>query len=231
MKLHFQVFSGSQRHVSPNSSVEYIQESSEYQQITTPPPNSDHSYDLSQDFSGSGCARWTGFTSCQNCQNRIDDLRGKIKVLESLLHEARDKITQLENEVEYLKNKPFQLKDIEHDDNLVELYTGLPNKSMFYFLLSKLLPKTEKLHYYKGMNSYTVKGYQAKENSKQPGRKRTTTPVQEMFMTLCRFRQNLSEEDISYRFLKNVSGECVHHSVYMDYLSCQGTGGSGLLAN
>jgi len=73
-------------------------------------------------------------------------LRGKIKVLESLLHEARDKITQLENEVEYLKNKPFQLKDIEHDDNLVELYTGLPNKSMFYFLLSKLLPKTEKLH-------------------------------------------------------------------------------------
>ena len=58
---------------------------------------------------------------------------------------------------------------------------------MFYFLLSKLLPKTEKLHYYKGMNSYTVKGYQAKENSKQPGRKRTTTPVQEMFMTFLDF--------------------------------------------
>ena len=118
-----------------------------YQQITTPPPNSDHSYDLSQDFSGSGCARCTGFTSCQNCQNRIDDLRGKIKVLESLLHEARDKITQLENEVEYLKNKPFQLKDIEHDDNLVELYTGLPNKSMFYFSCQS---------FYQRLRSYTI---------------------------------------------------------------------------
>ena len=222
MKLHFQdseVFSGSQGHVSPNSSVEYIQESSDYQQITTPPPNSDHSYDLSQDFSGSGCARCTGFTSCQNCQNRIDDLRGKIKVLESLLHEARDKITQLENEVEYLKNKPFQLKDIEHDDNLVELYTGLPNKSMFYFLLSKLLPKTEKLHYYKGMNSYTVKGYQAKENSKKPGRKRTTTPAQDMFMTLCRFRQNLSEEDISYRFKMTVGNVSTILSTWTTFLA------------
>ena len=90
---------------------------------------------------------------------------------------------------------------------------------MFYFLLSKLLPKTEKLHYYKGMNSYTVKGYQAKENSKKPGRKRTTTPAQEMFMTLCRLRQNLSEEDISYRFKMSVGNVSTILSTWTTFLA------------
>ena len=218
MKLHFQdldVSSRSQHDGSLNSSLEYIQESSD-DQLITPPPNSDHWYEVNQGFRD--CAHCTGFTRYY-CKDRIDALREKIAGLESQLHEAREKITKLKEEVDYLKSKPFQLEDIEHDDNLVELYTGLPNTSMFHFLLSKLLPKTEKLQYYKGANSHTVKDYQAKENLKKPGRKRTTTPAQEMFLTLCRLRQNLSEEDISYRFKMSVGNVSTILSTWITFLA------------
>ena len=183
----------------------------------TPFPSTDHNYEVSNQTSSARCQQFTNI--CQKCRDRVDDLRQKLAKLSSQLQQANDKILGLEKEVSQHKNKSFELNDIEHDDNFVELYTGMQNSSMFYFLLSKLYPKTTKLQYYRGANSHDVKGYQMKENWEKPGRKRTTTPEQELFLTLCRLRQGLSVEDLSYRFRMSVGNVSTILSTWIPFLA------------
>ena len=47
----------------------------------------------------------------------------------------------------------FTIKDIEHSDHLVQLYTGPQNAKVFELLADNLRDKTMRLHYVRGSES------------------------------------------------------------------------------
>ena len=183
------------------------------EELTSPLPYADHSYAVSSyPFAGASCC-----TQFENRQN--SDIREKLVVLQRALDEANAKIAEQEKEIAALKKKTFSIEDIKDDDNLVELYTGLMNYDMFKFLMSKLEVKASKLQYYKGAQSHSVKNYQKISEHSKPGRKRSRPCSQEFFLTLCRLRQNLSEEDLAYRFGMSASNVCIILSTWIPFLA------------
>ena len=153
----------------------------------------------------------------QSSDNHLDiatDLRNKILKLEQQLRKREEEIEKLKQKL----TKSFSIDDIKGDDSLVETYTGIQNFQVYKFLLNKIEPKAKKLHYYRGKRSHKLKNYQSVAGKKKPGKKRTTSISTEFFLTLCRLRQNLSEEDLSYRF-KNISEHRVNYSLHLDSFS------------
>lgn len=81
----------------------------------------------------------------------------------------------------------------------MERYTVLQNYGVFQWIYSKLKDKAQKLQYYNGKRSHTVKPYQIDPKREKPSKRRQMTTEQDFFMTLCRLRQNLSLDDLAYR--------------------------------
>lgn len=98
-----------------------------------------------------------------------------------------------------IQRKRFTIEDIEHSDHLVKLYTGLQNAEVFKLLADKLRDKAARLHCARGSASNTPKYHQEAENREKPGPERKTSVEEEFFMTLFRFRQSLTEEDLPFR--------------------------------
>lgn len=93
------------------------------------------------------------------------------------------------------------LESIKDDNNLIRLYTGLPNFQTFLALYTYLEPKAKNLQYYGGgkkrklSDNFKDKGYVHK-----PGPDRQTTLQDELFMTLYRLRQGVPTQECAFRF-------------------------------
>ena len=125
-----------------------------------------------------------------------------------------------------IQRKRFTIRDIEHSDHLVKLYTGLQNAEVFKLLADKLRDKAARLHYARGSASNTPKYHQQAENREKPGPERKTSVEEEFFMTLVPLRQSLTEEDLAFRM--KVSQSTVNRIV--PCLSVKRAGTSYLLA-
>ena len=138
-----------------------------------------------------GCARSipNPYYVCSHCSK----LRNHITKLQQDLEQLKCQVANLEEENKRIQNKRFTIKDIEHSDHLVQLYTGLQNAKEFELLADKLRDKAVRLHYVRGSESSTPKAHQLGENRKKPGPQRKTSVEEEFFMTLVRLRQGLSE--------------------------------------
>jgi hypothetical protein len=182
-------------------------------------PYEDHNYSIFLDTENSGCARIHAgqdfaLHNHDDCSEIIHQLKNKILHLE-------EKLRDMEKEMFKLKEKceaPFSIEDIKHNDTLVELYTGLQNFQVYEFLLNKLEPKTKNLQYYKGKRSERLKPYQCVPGRTKPGRKRKTSISTEFFIALCRLRQNLSQEDLAYRFKTTDSNISTILSTWLPFL-------------
>ncbi|XP_022111667.1 uncharacterized protein LOC110990892 [Acanthaster planci] len=91
------------------------------------------------------------------------------------------------------------MSDICHSDELVKVYTGLPNYALFQWLFEEVKHHASNMQYYKGKVSQTDKKYQ-KNNLEKPGPKRSLALENEFLMTLMKLRLNLREEDLAFRF-------------------------------
>ena len=106
------------------------------------------------------------------------------------------RVQQLEEECIELKEKQhFHLKNISNDDNKVRFYTGFATMSALMVCFNFLGPTVNKLNYWASSSS-TVE-MQCKSNK---GRKRSLSPLEEVFLILVRLRLGLFEQDIAYRF-------------------------------
>lgn len=159
-------------------------------------PFLEHSYHHTNEETA-GCARCipNPYYVCFHCSK----LRDQIAKLQQDIEQLQFQVANLEEENKRIQSKRFTIKDIEHSDHLVQLYTGLQNAKVFELLADKLRDKAVRLHYVRGSESNTPKAHQLGENRKKPGPQRKTSVEEELFMTLVRLRQGLSEEDLAFR--------------------------------
>ena len=89
------------------------------------------------------------------------------------------------------KMTPFTIESIQHDDKAVLFYTGFSSYAYLITCFNFLGP------------AVTTLNYHSKDSEKEPhftGRRRALTSLNEFFLTLCRLRLGLREQDLSYRF-------------------------------
>ncbi|KAL3873450.1 hypothetical protein ACJMK2_036566 [Sinanodonta woodiana] len=134
-------------------------------------------------------------------QNKIlhDDLkvtRSKLELFKSPPkgHEpnARNKNELPEGSVK--RHEVFSIDKVKDDDSMFRFYTGLTYK-MFQSLWQFLGASALKLNYWNSAVSEPEKRL-----SKQCGRKRIISPINELFLTLIRLRLGLLNADLAYRF-------------------------------
>lgn len=189
--------------VNNNAVGGYLDRGNDGGKIFTPIPFLDHDYcfsELAESQREDDC--------CEKCKDLVCELKAKIKELENRNALLEDKI-----------NKPFEITEIKQNNELVERYTGLQNYGVFQWIHLKLKDKAQKLQYYKGKRSYSVKPYQVNPKREKPGKKRQMTTEQEFFMTLCRLRQNLSLDDLAYRFKTSQSNISAILSTWIPFLA------------
>lgn len=160
-------------------------------------PSIDHCYDKNRVSEEPLLSRLQPcpYSLCSHCAKQRD----KITHLTQELQQLRDRICELEKEIKQMKAKRFTIQDIEHSDKLVQMYTGLQNVKVFNLLADKLREKAGRLQYVRGSSSNATKHHQLEANRKKPGPERGTTVEEELFITLVRLRQGLSEEDLAFR--------------------------------
>ena len=113
-------------------------------EICTPYIN-EHEYESSRTPCVSGCARsepyikWTHYFSKDK----------KIAELLLIIYKQKHSILQLQEKLQKEKRKQtFDISDIQHNDKLVKIYTGLPNAKLFDWLYEFMMVKADSLHYY-----------------------------------------------------------------------------------
>ena len=74
------------------------------------------------------------------------------------------------------------------DDNIIQFYTGFPSKEHLQICFEFLGPAVNHLQYWKANNT-------KRSQRKKCGRQRKLSPLEEIFLTLCRLRLGLFEED------------------------------------
>ena len=152
---------------------------------------------------------------CSHCSK----LRNHITKLQQDVEQLKCQVVNLEEENKRIQSKRFTIKDIEHSDHLVQLYTGLQNAEAFELLADKVRDKAVRLHYVRGSESNTPKAHQLGENRKKPGPERKTSVEEEFFMTLVRLRQGLSEEDLAFRMKVSKSTVSIIVTTWISFLS------------
>lgn len=87
-------------------------------------PLLDHCYQNTNEGTA-GCARSipNPYYVCSHCSK----LRNHITKLQQNVEQLKCQVTNLEEENKRIQSKRFTIKDIEHSDHLVQLYTGLQN--------------------------------------------------------------------------------------------------------
>lgn len=114
----------------------------------------------------------------------------------------------------------FSIHKISHSDYLVKKYTGLPSFQHFQWLVDQVRGHAVNMQYYRGKKSTGNKKYQL-NNSDKPGKARTLSIEDEVFITLMKLRLNLIEDDIALRF--NISRFCVSQilSTWLPFLAAE----------
>ena len=126
-------------------------------------PLLDHCYQSTNEGTA-GCARSipNPYYVCSHCSK----LRNHITKLRQDVEPLKCQVVNLVKENKRIQSKRFAIKDIEHSDNLVQLYTGLQNAKVFELLADKLRDKAVRLHYVTGSESNRPKGHRLGENTK-----------------------------------------------------------------
>ena len=113
-------------------------------------------------------------------------LLARIEFLESELAECQSKLQKQEPQY-------FRISNIANNDSLISFYTGFPSYKVFLCFFEFLGPSVHCLNYW-GDKS-TSKGK----------RKKKLDPVNQLFLTLIKLRQNPKERDLAFRFGISVS--------------------------
>ena len=108
-------------------------------------------------------------------------LLARIEFLESELKGCHSKLK---------KQKPchFRIADIADNDSLVYFYTGFQSYELFLCFFEFLGPSVNCLNYWGDKSSSKVK------------RKKKLDPINQLFLTLIKLRQNPRETDLAFRF-------------------------------
>ena len=69
------------------------------------------------------------------------------------MEQLKCQVANLKEEIKRIQSKRFTVKDIEHSDDLVQLYTGLQIVKVFELLADNLRDKAMRLHYVRGSES------------------------------------------------------------------------------
>ena len=126
---------------------------------------------------------------CSHCSK----LRNYITKLQQDAEQLKCQVANLKEEIKRIQSKRFTIKDIEHSDDLVQLYTGLQIVKVFEFLADNLRDKAVRLHYVRGSES---KGPPARGKWKEIWPREKILRGRGVFLWL---RQGLSEEDLAFR--------------------------------
>ena len=160
----------------------------------------DHDYD---NFTYDTCARSVkcDHTSCKSCLKK----QMRIGILEKLLQEKEQQISNLKKHILDLEKKckssgQFTIDDVKENNKFIHMYTGLQNFSIFQWLFKRLEHKIKCLTYYNTDQSSQISKANISKTSKNRGRKRKLSLENEFFLTLCRIRSGLTEEDLGFRF-------------------------------
>ena len=86
---------------------------------------------------------------CSHCSK----LRNYITKLQQDVEQLKIQVVNLREENKRIQSKRFSIKDIEHSDHLVRLYTGLQNAKVFDLLADNLRDKAVRLHWVRGSES------------------------------------------------------------------------------
>ena len=96
-------------------------------------------------------------------------------------------------------NFVLSYSQVEANDKMLKLYTGLQNKKTFEWIINKIKDKIAKLQYYQGKRLFTEKNDQTSQKKKS-GRKASLSPENCLFLTLLRLLVGPPEQDIAFRF-------------------------------
>ena len=128
-------------------------------------------------------------------------LLARIEVLESEVAVCRSKLMNQ-------KQKYLRVSDIAHNDSLVRFYTGFQTYEVFLSFFEFLGPSVNHLKYW---------GDKSRGSSK---RKTKLVPIDQLFMTLIKLRQNLKERDLALRFGIAVSTVSKYFITWVCFLYC-----------
>lgn len=134
-------------------------------------------------------------------KEKLEDLQGKISSLQDTLNRTA-----------------FSIDRFKDDPSLMKFYTGFPDYDTFKIFFHYLGPAVNNLVYW-GSNTNSEKI--DTPYYKKHGRKRSTSPEQELFIVLARLRCGLLEEDIAVRCnmsVSHVSRICI---TWIDFLHCR----------
>ena len=84
----------------------------------------------------------------------ISDLLKKLSERESQISTLENKLSQ------QLPSTTFSVKEINHNQKVMNSYAGLQNYEVFEWLYKHIELKAKELHYYKGESSSNVKQHQ-----------------------------------------------------------------------
>ena len=106
----------------------------------------------------------------------------------------------------------FSIEQISSDDKAVQFYTSFPSHSCFMICFRFLGDAVNHLVYPGSSNETTSNRFRCQ---------RSLTPINEFFLTLCRLRCGLMEQDLAYRFhvsQATVSRICI---AWINFLYCK----------
>ncbi len=91
----------------------------------------------------------------------------------------------------------FNVENFRNNPDSMHFYTGLPDYETFQALFNFAKPKDGyQLNYHNNKQTNAARG----PSVNKKGRPRKLSPENELFLTLCRLRLNLLEEDLHHRF-------------------------------
>ena len=95
------------------------------------------------------------------------------------------------------RQKFMRVEDYKDDDSAIKLYINLPDYATFIALYNFAKPKDGySLNYHNNEED----NKRASEQKNKKGRPRVLSEANELFLTLCRLRLHLLEEDLKHRF-------------------------------
>lgn len=116
-----------------------------------------------------------------------------------MINKLQEELGKLKLELHDFQVRKFTVENFKEDDSAIRFYTGFPNYKCFESFFKYLEPKVAKLQYWGNRNVPDSQPYQ-KKGRKKPERKRSISPLNELFMVLVRLKVGLFAKDLSDRF-------------------------------
>ena len=111
----------------------------------------------------------------------------------------------------------FSIENIKDDDDKVRRHTNLPDYETFIALYNFVRPKDGFQLNYKNNKKDNVT---RDASAFRKGRPRTLSDIDELFLTLCRLRKGLHEDDLAERFCISITSVSEIFLTWIDRLDC-----------